>query len=306
MEMAATAVPTMRVWLFDGGGAQVEFCCPLSISNMAQEAHNYLANLLAGGFSLTMPGMEKGEQMESIGFVLRQQKVEEDGRLVPILQLYSANEAMTWPVVKVYLNNEADIFNAEKAMGVVLTKLPLYDGTDKPERTPAAPKITKLPKSLDVIIKDNPAYNPDEPDPRKRKPKRTFVRFAALSANSPTTQPTPPADKPATTKASNKAASSEGWQATIVRVDVTEWNNKGTMQQCYDLYTADNIKIRHFGSHTDLVNVGVDGMSIMVVGASVVVDPFIVTYKEKVSNGYTNRQTVTFVGPPVPEMDVPF
>lgn len=310
MEMAATAVPTMRVWLFDVGGAKVEFCCPLSVSNMAQEAQTYLANLLAGGFSRTMPGMEKGEYKEMAGFVVRQQKREDDGTLTPILLFYPADEAKVFSFIKVWLNNENDIYNAEKAMGIVLTSIPLYVGKDKPERTPDMAEWFKpLPKPVEIIYKDNPDYNPEEKDIKKKRPQFKFVRFAALpTADKPTapaaTEPPPAGDQPATTKASNKT--SEGLQAVIVRVDVAEWEQNGKKQHCYDLYTSDSIKIRYFGSHTELVKLGVDALSTIVVGASIPVDPFVVTYKEKIENGYARRQWVAFVGPAVPEMDVPF
>src|SRR6185436_3342640 len=90
-------------------------------------------NLLNGGWLVAPPGLEAGEEKDTVGFVLHGE-LERDGKATPFLLLYSTNDAMKWSFLKVYLNKLEQIEEFEFASGMKLAQIPVYVGNDKPER----------------------------------------------------------------------------------------------------------------------------------------------------------------------------
>jgi hypothetical protein len=146
----------------------------------AQALMESVTNLLQAGFSVEAPGLEEGEHVEEIGFVVRRSKANSDGSETPVVDLYPSRG--NFRQLGKYLNNEADIQAFETACGVALNILPLYEGDNSVERG-KNPKLDKyvvaLQAPVKVVWKLNPRY---EGDQDKRNPKRLFVRWDAYQA----------------------------------------------------------------------------------------------------------------------------
>jgi hypothetical protein len=144
----------------------------------AQALMESVTSLLLAGFSVDAPGLEEGEHVEEIGFVVRRSKANADGTETPVVDLYPAGG--NFRLLGKYLNNAADIQACEVACGVALNSLPLYEGDNSVERgkNPKMDKfIVALQRPVKVIWKLNPKY---EGEQDKRNPKRLFVRWDAF------------------------------------------------------------------------------------------------------------------------------
>ncbi len=133
---------------------------------------------LDAGWLVQAPGLEEGEEREMIGWVLKSIHSNED-RETPFVLLYSANEALTWSVLKVYLNTEQDEAAFEHASHMKLAEMPEYVGQDKPQRGSnhrTDTYIVPAPRPFGVVFKKNPKH--DATEAGKMKPARLFVRWA--------------------------------------------------------------------------------------------------------------------------------
>jgi hypothetical protein len=145
----------------------------------AQALMESVTSLLLAGFSVDVPGLEEGEHIEEIGFVVRRSKANADGTETPVVDLYPAGG--NFRLLGKYLNNAADIQAFETSCGLALDALPLYEGDNSIERgkNPKMDKfIVALQRPVKVIWKLNPKY---EGEQDKRNPKRLFVRWDAFS-----------------------------------------------------------------------------------------------------------------------------
>lgn len=171
-------VPNGWVKLYSPRGPQVTLPVTVERCDYAAMLANVHA-MLDAGWLVVAPGLEEGEEKEEMGWVLRKE-IERDGETTPVIAVYPSSEQLTWPRLKIYLNHASDVAAFEYASRLTLSKLPLYPGQDSPERganTQTDKFIIKAPKPFGLIWKKNPKYNPDEPDPKKRKPARLFVRW---------------------------------------------------------------------------------------------------------------------------------
>ncbi len=133
---------------------------------------------LDAGWLVQAPGLEEGEEREMIGWVLKSIHSNE-GRETPFVLLYSCNEALTWSILKVYLNTPQDQAAFEHASGMKLSEMPEYVGQDKPQRGTnhrTDTYIVPAPKPFGVVFKKNPKH--DQTEAGKMKPARIFVRWA--------------------------------------------------------------------------------------------------------------------------------
>ncbi len=133
---------------------------------------------LDAGWLVQAPGLEEGEEREMIGWVLKSIHSNED-RETPFVLLYSCNEALTWSILKVYLNTPQDQAAFEHASGMKLSEMPEYVGQDKPQRGSnhrTDTYIVPAPRPFGVVFKKNPKH--DQTEAGKMKPARLFVRWA--------------------------------------------------------------------------------------------------------------------------------
>lgn len=172
--------------------------------------------MLAAGFLVTAPGLEAGEQREEVGWVLRRTKTNDDKSKTPIIDLYSADDGMTWKVLSVYLNRDEDVAAFEHAAGTPLSALRSFPGTAAPERGASDESdqfIVRVPRPFGVVYVPNPKYSQAEADAATqdkpyRVPKKKFLRWADQSPAAPrpaaqerdeplVERPKPPAEAPA-------------------------------------------------------------------------------------------------------------
>lgn len=177
MSEASSIQPEECGWvkLYHPRGPLVTFPLKGELASYKQQVQD----LLDDGWLLTAPGLEEGEEKELVGYVLRGE-IEHDGITTPTVLLYAHSEELKWPILKVYLNNRADVEAFQYASKMNLLELPLYAGNDKPQR--GAKQLTDkfivpAAKPFGVVFKKNPKHNPDEKDVTKKKPARLFVRW---------------------------------------------------------------------------------------------------------------------------------
>lgn len=169
------------VKLFHPSSAQVTIPLRLDKPILVAEAQALMesvTSLLQAGFSVDAPGLEDGEHVEQIGFVVRRSKANADGTETPVVDLYPSRG--NFRQLGKYLNNEADIQAFETACGMGLKSLPLYEGDNSIERS-KSPKLDKyvvaLKLPVKVVWKLNPRY---EGENDKRNSKRLFIRWADI------------------------------------------------------------------------------------------------------------------------------
>lgn len=162
--------------------------------------------MIAQGFALQQPGLEAlepGEHRESVNAVLRRKFMEDDGTIVPVIDIYPDNPALGRRCVFYYLNDDKQIAEFEAATGLKLTDLPVFDDAqlNRVEKPELAKKFLRpINGTVSVVFKDNPAYDANA---AKKKAKHIFVRWESTVAVTPaptppqTSQPAiPPAGKP--------------------------------------------------------------------------------------------------------------
>lgn len=134
--------------------------------------------IIAAGFTSNMPGLESGEEKETVAYVVHGEH-ERDGQGTPFVLLYSTNDAMKWSFLKVYLNKPEDVQAFEYASGMKLASIPLYVGQDKPARgaNKQVDKFIVKSKPFDVVFKANQKHDPNTEE-GKMKPARLFLRWA--------------------------------------------------------------------------------------------------------------------------------
>lgn len=184
-----TPVGYVKLWY---AGVQVSLPLPCEPVNYGQ----MLANLdaaIAAGFAASLAGLEQGENKDVLGWVVRTLHDSRSGT-VSALDLYLPDDKFS--KVRLYLNNEPDVKAFEALSGLLVDKLPIYEGSNKIERfvnrmTDA--KVTQVPRPMLFVWKNNPAYNPDEKDAKKKKPARLFVRWDAATGKPAAANGQPPA-----------------------------------------------------------------------------------------------------------------
>lgn len=135
---------------------------------------------LDAGWLVQAPGLEEGEEKDSVGWVLRGSH-EKDGEVTPTLILYPADERKVYPLLKVYLNNDTEVAAFEYASKMKLNDLPecLVDkGPERGANSKTDKFIVRAAKPFGVVFKKNPKHDPHEQDVKKKKPARLFVRWA--------------------------------------------------------------------------------------------------------------------------------
>jgi hypothetical protein len=153
---------------------------------------------IAAGFTVSASGLEAGEHVEQIGYVVRRSKDSREGGTTPVVDLYPANDAAKFAVLSVYLNTDDDVKAFEKAAGMTLDKIPLYIGDNKIERGKKKDTdklVAKAPHPFGVVLMANPKYDEAEATATKAKgdvypvAKRKFVRWATAPTAAPQTKP---------------------------------------------------------------------------------------------------------------------
>lgn len=149
-----------------------------------------LANVnaaFAAGWLADCPGLEEGETKEEVGYVVVRDTENKTGPGIKV-DLYPVSDATKFKFLSVYLDSVEEVQAFENASGMKVAGLQKYIGSGNLER--GANKQTDAlihhaPRPFTVIHKPNPAFNPEETDAKKKKPKRLFVRWGNQSAAIP-------------------------------------------------------------------------------------------------------------------------
>lgn len=184
---APTQAHTAWVRAYRADGWQVSFTFVLDADDPVGSANTQIAALAANGYTPNAPGLESGEKVEEIAYVARRIKQNNDGTESAIIDLYP--DALNFRFLSVYLDNAEDVSAFERASGIRVNEIALYDGSAPIERGKNARHdtqyIKRLPHIAKVVWKDNPRY-----EEGGQKPKRLFVRWQEAPA--PNVTPFPP------------------------------------------------------------------------------------------------------------------
>jgi hypothetical protein len=168
-----------------------------------KEAFDHIAKCLDVGWLVVAPGLEAGEQKDEVGYIVRGSH-ESNGEVTPTLLLYSTNEGLAFPFLKVYLNSDKDLDAFEHASGMRLDDFKEYVGADKPERGKSGKTdafIVRVKKPFGVVFKSNPKYKDSDREAAEKAKqvykvaRRLFVRWAdQVPASAPKPEPMPAAN----------------------------------------------------------------------------------------------------------------
>lgn len=155
---------------------------------------------LSAGWLAAPPGVAEGEERELVGSVVRSAHEGRGGLMVPVVDLYGTAGHHIHPFMRVYLDTKDDVADFEYASKLKLTNLLEHDkGRLERGKAASAKYFAVPPRPFGVVFKLNPAFDPDETDVAKKKPKRLFERWVDER----------PAVQPATTAPPAKSSDDE-------------------------------------------------------------------------------------------------
>lgn len=217
------------------GSLKVSFTFPIRNEMEAYtQAKAITDKLIADGFTMSAPGLEVGEDVDTVGYVLRKDKTNDDGTTSSAIALYPANDKATKKWLWVYLDTQEDVKSFEEATGITLKSMKVWPTKQAPDREPSASEYFKAVKpGCTAVYEPNPKWISEEET--KFTPKRLFVRWGKNMTTAPTPQPSQPATPPA---ANGKAAADEARNAELrneelvitrieARSDSTGWYGYG-------------------------------------------------------------------------------
>lgn len=195
----------MKLWTPSG----VQVTLPVPTHSPGSPDINYgmafaaVQNAITAGFLVDAPGLESGETVKQVGYVVRRSKDGRNGE-VSVIDLYEASDGMNFSFLSVYLNTPEDVTAFQRASGMIVMSIPLYIGDNKIERGKKRELdrlVTRVPRPFGVVYAANPKFNKTEADAAKlagkpyKYPSRKFVRWS---------------DQPATTTQTKDGTSSSG------------------------------------------------------------------------------------------------
>jgi hypothetical protein len=214
----ASANPTMSFSGWLPNGMKVYFTMPSDFENAMEMAIAFTDKLIAKGFRQHEPGLEEGEQRETINMVARRKKTNDDGSITPVLDLYVNNDKMKHRFIAVYLNTPEDVQAFESVSGIKLASIPLNPAkapVDRDEKD-----FTMATKPFNIVYKNNPRYD-DAAD--TKMPKRLFVRFDGVQA---TSTPENGTERANANVESNNGNLGADWNPETVKQFVTSYQGK--------------------------------------------------------------------------------
>ena len=141
--------------------------------------------LLMAGFTISLPGLNDGENFEQIGFAVKRSKENADGTTTPVMDVYPVTG--NFRILGLYLNTQAEVLMFEQATGLRIASMPMFDGApiERGAKTATDKYVVALAAPAKVVWKQNQQW---EGENDKKHAKRSFVRWDGLR---PVTTPEP-------------------------------------------------------------------------------------------------------------------
>jgi len=211
-----------RVW--HPSGLQLTVSVPLNCNSIkdfgdaeAQSINAFVETLLRNGLRISAPGVEAGEEIETVGLMCRRSGHNNNGDEIAVIDLYpdTDNPEVKYKMATLYLDSDEDVASFEAGSGVRLNQIPFYEGSkplDKDDRMAAKYLYAPNPKPR-IVMKANPKYNPEETDPSKKKPKRLPVRWFGVTVTGDE-EPRPNSSSAGSGDGTKGGASSSHWASS--------------------------------------------------------------------------------------------
>lgn len=197
---------TIWIQLYTPGGAKLGVTLGFADGKFTETLPDVAlidAMIAEKGYLVTQPGLEPGEDAIEIGYVCRYIKFDEkNNRDVSHVAFYATHDGLVNRWVHHYMDTSDDIAAFENATGLVLDKIPAWDGDTHPAKN--APKairagaIVKLAKPIRIARE---TYTNKDGEPRHKL--KRYVDTIGSSKPAPT-QPSTPASGNAGNGASGK------------------------------------------------------------------------------------------------------
>lgn len=173
--------------LFHPTGVKVTF----TVASDLSAVNAAITAALAAGYSVNAPGLQAGEERESVGSVVRFNQKNSDSTITPRIFFFPDNDKLVRKICAHYLNTTEDIQEFERVTGLTVSNLPVWSAKATPDKNDAkdAGVLITVKKPFNVVYILNPEYK-GEGD--KENTKYKFIRYEATAAN-----PTPPSSSPA-------------------------------------------------------------------------------------------------------------
>ena len=166
-----------RLWHPSGVLADFEYD---NLTQTAKEALTFLGDFVKAGWKAHEPQPGEagdGEETFTVTHLLRRE-LERDGKTTECVDLYAEHPMMKHKFMVIYMNNRTMYEDFEAATGIAVKTIGFSATTiERGKSKSGDAMLTTVRNPFEVVAAINPNYNPDEPDPKKKKPKFIFSRW---------------------------------------------------------------------------------------------------------------------------------
>lgn len=235
---------TVHMRLYTPSGVPLNFVLSIRDGKLTETLPDVAAMetmIAASGYLVNAPGLEVGEELETITHVVRRTQHNQDGSQTPCLGLYFENPKLVF-CKKAYLNTAEDIATFERLSGLKLAQLPEFPSTALPKRDEkSAVQFIVAAKTPFQVRMAQGTYTDEQTGEVKSTPK--FAGFYEVSKPAPA-QTTPPASGN-----TGQSGTGNGGSKAIAAPDVNTWK-KWVFDATKFMYTDDDkyVKERHSAS----------------------------------------------------------
>jgi hypothetical protein len=220
-----TATGSTWIRCFSPDGYQMALTLPIT---SVADALRHLADARAAGLTATLPvagGIEEGEIPETITTVVKREKENKRGNVVPVIDIYweGAMHAFT----QIYLDEPEQAAEFEAHSGLKVKDLPLYESDAPKQLEPGKPSKFERKCTPFIAIRKK-STTPITINKKEVYPWR-FVRYGTLAAQAPQQEQTPATPVKTPPPPSTPSPDGMGFTRDTAFEFVSHWFKKETL-----------------------------------------------------------------------------